>query len=304
MIKLNIMGGLGNQMFQYAYARALSQKLNDSELHIYPYAIELFNLVTPSKALKPSNSLLHFKLNPNVKFMSGINAKVFSIISFLHYSYDHFFSNPTQSKFKKRSEKGLYIETTKDAYEYYLYSSNNPHIKRIIGYFCNEMYIDEIREILVDEFKVKTKPTAENAKMIEELSSCNSVCVHIRRGDYLLPQNSFLNVVNEQYYKKAMKYICEHTTDPVFYIFSNTSKDLEWVKTNYHFDYPVIYVDLSNPDYEELRLMYSCKHFILCNSSFSWWGAFLSESKDKIIVSPNEALLDMKEAVKISVKPE
>lgn len=96
-----------------------------------------------------------------------------------------------------------------------------------------------------------------------------------------------LAVCTEYYYQKGMDYIASNTENPVFYIFSNTHSDLEWIKNNYQFDYPVKYVDLNNPDYEEIRLMYNCKHFVISNSTFSWWGSYLSSSPNKIVVAPD-----------------
>ena len=86
-----------------------------------------------------------------------------------------------------------------------------------------------------------------------------------------------------------MKKITEQVENPVFYVFSNSSDDINWIKENYDFsDYNVEYVDLNNPDYEELRLMYSCKHFIISNSTFSWWAQYLCENENKIVIAPSE----------------
>ena len=76
--------------------------------------------------------------------------------------------------------------------------------------------------------------------------------------------------------------------DAVFYIFTNNHKEVEWIREHYNFDgFTVRYVDLDNPDYEELRLMYSCKDFIISNSTYSWWGQFLSDNPDKIVMAPS-----------------
>ena len=83
-----------------------------------------------------------------------------------------------------------------------------------------------------------------------------------------------------------MRYIAERAKNPVFYIFSDNLKEIEWIKENYHFDFDVQYIELNNPDYEELRLMYQCKHFVIANSTFSWWGSYLAANEDKIIVAP------------------
>ena len=128
----------------------------------------------------------------------------------------------------------------------------------------------------------------ENKAMLEQITKCNAVCVHIRRGDYISnSKNAALVVCDEIYYKNAMKYIGQNVESPVFYVFSDNNEEIAWIKENYHLPYDVRYVMLNNPDYEELRLMYHCKHFIIANSTFSWWGAYLADYQDKIIVAPN-----------------
>lgn len=288
MIDLKIMGGMGNQMFQYAFARALSEKSGDKEIVINTVFLKLVNISAPKHTMKAFNTLVRFKLNENVRFDSGCIAIIKAIISYLRFVYESLFVNLTSEMFEERSKKGKYFETTKNSFEYFPNYAINVKNKKIIGYYNSEKYFSELDDILRNEFKVKVEPSDKNKKMIDRISSCNAVCIHIRRGDYMIPQNAFLNICNEEYYKKGMQYIAEHTEDPVFFIFSNNSEDIKWIKENYHFDYPVNYVDLNNPDYEELRLMYNCKHFVICNSTFSWWGSYLSENKDKIVVAPEK----------------
>ena len=93
---------------------------------------------------------------------------------------------------------------------------------------------------------------------------------------------ALLNICDYNYYLKSMEYISNKVDSPVFYIFSNSSEDINWIKNNYDFSmYNTVYVDLNNPDYEELRLMYNCKHFIISNSTFSWWGQYLCNNPEK-----------------------
>jgi len=128
--------------------------------------------------------------------------------------------------------------------------------------------------------------------MIKELESCESVCVHVRRGDYV--KLKWNEACSYGYYERAIKFMKEKLTSPLFYFFSNTHDDIEWIKSNWEFqDANIKYVDLSNPDYEELRLMYSCKNFIIANSSFSWWGAYLAGNKDKIVCAPSKWLFEI-----------
>lgn len=283
MIRLYLIGGLGNQMFEYAFARAISEKIKEP-IEINPECFLFFDLIRKRKE-KTINYLNHFNLNKNVKIVSN---KIKGFEYFLRYAYDYFSQPASKEIFEKRARKGKLIETTKNACNYHTIPKL-PNKINIIGYYADDRYFAEIEPIIQDEFQVITPPSPQNMQMIEEISSCNSVCVHVRRGDYLLKENAFLNVVDEKYFQNAMKYIYEHTENPVFYIFSNNSDDIQWIKENYHFDYPVKYVDLNNPNYEELRLMYHCKHFIISQSSFSWWGSYLSKNKDKILIAPKKS---------------
>lgn len=289
MITVNFIGGLGNQMFEYAFARAISEEYNDKEIVINPYFQIYYSLAIIGKPRFVHDSLLeHFKLNPDVSDIKKSIGLIKAIPDFIRYCLSNGPWNKkylTPEKYYKRSEKGIYQMS---GFTFFEHSPNTKKDKRITGLFQCEKYSAKIKNILMDEFTVKTPPSEANKRMIEEIASCNAVCVHIRRGDYTDPKWSFLNICNEDYYRRGINYIAEHTENPVFYVFSNTHEEIEWIKKNYHFDQPVKYVDLSNPDYEEMRLMYKCNHFVMSNSSFSWWASYLSANEKKIVVVPEK----------------
>lgn len=288
MIRLNLIGGLGNQMFEYAYARALMEKFKDEEIRINPYFNMYYNLFALRKLVIWPNSLVHFKLNSKIKEMGKVEGIIKGARDSVYYIFDvlqHRNKILTVTEFKKKNCKGIY-QVASFGFTFYPCAKVNKKNKYISGLFQNEKYFKDIRKILLEEFQVKTKPTYDNYLKMQELDKCNAVCVHIRRGDYLLPQFSFLNICNEKYYQRGMDYIEQHVENPVFYIFSNNKKEIEWIKQNYHFKQEVKYIELNNPDYEELRLMYHCKHFIMSNSTFSWWGSYLAPNEDKIVIAP------------------
>ena len=111
--------------------------------------------------------------------------------------------------------------------------------------------------------------------------------MHIRRGDYLLDKNlSLFTTCTHDYYYKAEALIAEKSFSPTFFIFSD---DIEWVKKNIPFNHPVVFVTDSNlTDYQELMLMSACKHNIIANSTFSWWGAWLNNNTEKIVITPQK----------------
>ncbi len=139
-------------------------------------------------------------------------------------------------------------------------------------------YEDYIRENVVFKNEVSDK----NKEIMNKMKSENSVALHVRRGDYIYFEYILLT---QNYYSQAIEYIKRNVKNPVFYIFSN---DLKWSKENIKIDAPHVYVDWTRKDYEDLQLMSNCKHFINANSSFSWWGSFLSRNKNKIIITPDK----------------
>jgi len=294
MITVDLMGGMGNLMFQYAFARTLSEELGMP----IKFNAQFMNLVSLGAYhhCNTNNALLHLKGNDSVCWENPILGYIkafWDILYFLllrHKGQGRLLHG--QESFTKLSKKGLL--STDDGISYYHYAAvDGSTDRKLFGYFQSPKYFSRIADILHEEFRVTTPPSPENEKKIAELSSCNSVCVHIRRGDYISNhKNSLLVVCNNTYYNAGMRYIASQTENPIFYIFSNDSKDINWLQKHYQFDYPVKYITLNNPDYEELRLMYSCKHFVISNSTFSWWGSFLSPNPKKIIVAPTPWLKD------------
>jgi len=130
-------------------------------------------------------------------------------------------------------------------------------------------------------------PDKENKKMLKRINNSNSVCLHVRRDDYVsnpLLQKYHGNLTPE-YYNKAINSICDRVNDPEFFIFSD---EPEWCKRNIITNRPHTYVDINGPDKapEDLRLMSACNHFIIANSSFSWWAAWFAEKAGTIIIAP------------------
>lgn len=292
MINLILSGGLGNQLFQYAYARAISEEFSDPEIAINPYFNHLFKAY--NRLLKAIPSYLNcqldlFELNPNVHEISGLkgitsaveNITVGGLIRAGIYN-----PNTNSEKFKKKTAKGKF-KMFDFEYAFYEHAGECQKKNKVVaGWFQCEKYFSRIRPILLKELQFKKPPSQKNKEMIEELSACNSVCVHIRRGDLMNPRFAYISRPDGDYYKRGIDYIAERVDHPIFYVFSNNHNDLEWIKQNYDFGVPLKYVDLENPGHEDMRLMYHCKHFVISKSSFSWWGSYMSQSKDKIVVAP------------------
>lgn len=290
-IILRLEGGLGNQLFQYAFAKALQKMLGGKIM---------FDLHTFKSDDQRNISLHHLNLNED----SLINKNTASNNVFIFF-FRIWFIIINSLTLKKRNDISRKIRSfcgvfyqIEPNYSNYIYCSPFP-VKYIIGNWMSEKYFLNIKSSIKEEFTVKTKPNKENFDLINKIQNENSICVHIRRGDYTNSQwASKLLICDYNYYCKAIDIMNSKIKNAVFYIFSNNNDDINWIKKNYKFNVEVNYIELNNPDYEELRLMYNCKHFIISNSSFSWWASYLSSHEDKIIIAPskwNNNIWDMKD---------
>ncbi len=159
----------------------------------------------------------------------------------------------------------------------------------ISGFYQTEKYFKYIREDLLKDFTLKTPLNKKNQEILDKINSTESVSLHFRRGDYTKKNNQkTYGTFTEEYYQNAVKTIAEKTgKNLTLFVFSD---DINWVKENVKFDYETVYVDVNNDKqgYFDLELMKHCKHNVIANSSFSWWGAWLNENENKIVVAPQK----------------
>ena len=278
MITLYLSDGLGNQMFQYACARAIQIHTNNK----LRFSLSKFSSDNAGRKY----ALGSFNINGEIKIMSGMKSSIDLCLLKMRLRLPFAgVPDPHKGYIGKNIIWGEPIQV----YNFLDYTNKEfGRNLRIYGQFQNPKYFEQYSGVIKSELTVKTVPSKANQAFIDQISATNSVCVHVRRGDYLDGRWQHLNVCNYEYYLKAMKRVSEKTENPVFYIFSNSHSDIEWIKENYNFDeFNVEYVDLENPDYEELRLMYSCRHFIISNSTFSWWAQYLGACEEKVVVAPS-----------------
>lgn len=282
MIFVNLRGGLGNQMFQYAFARSLQERFGDEVV------FNMYYLKGDTQGRKFSldkmNTIKFRSLHPMKEFFLSYFFKLITLLLTWKQGENAFIGN---SNFERLSKFGLLV--SRDMFKYFEVNECEKKMKYVDGYFQSWRYFDAYKEKIKLELKVTSEVTKENKKFLEKIESCESVCVHIRRGDYVSEKwSKLLNICSEEYYRRAMDYLVQHTTNPTFFIFSNSHQDIEWIKDNFRFDYQINFIDLNNDDCQELRLMYSCKHFIISNSTFSWWASYLSEKEGKITIAPSK----------------
>ena len=157
------------------------------------------------------------------------------------------------------------------------------------GRFEAYEYFDEIKDVLIREFMPKEDKLEKNKELYDIIENRESVCVSVRRGDFLAEGNEKFNVCDAFYFEEAMRKIKAEIPDAVFVVFSD---DIESVKQSIHFPESVWFEDGTDPVWEKLRMMYSCKHFIISNSTFSWWAQYLSRNNNKIVYAPQKWRLE------------
>ena len=157
------------------------------------------------------------------------------------------------------------------------------------GYWQSEKYFNDIEDIIHKEFTVKYKLNEQDKSLVDKILNCESVSLHVRRGDNVTHPGSIKvhGICSMTYYKAAVDKMFENIKSPVFFIFSD---DSPWIQKYMKLQYPSIYITHNSDDknYNDLRLMSLCKNNIICNSTFSWWGAWLNKNSEKIVIAPKK----------------
>jgi hypothetical protein len=272
MIKLILKGGLGNQMFQYAAAKSLALDLN-TDLYLDLSFLKNRLLIKGFTAREFDLDLF------DVPEKSGTPTNIDILDKYLTY--------PAYFLYNRTINPSKYIEGANYYYHDEDFHKLKPNVT-IEGYFNNSRYFEphqkEIRS-LFDPDKLYD-PAFEYIE--KKISSTNSVSINIRRGDYLNNKHSgVFTYLGKEYYSECLSVIREKTDNPHFFVFS--FDDPEWFKNTFKLN-PTEYTMIGN-DYTGykfrtyLRLISLCKHNIISNSTFAWWGAYLNKNQDKIVIS-------------------
>lgn len=273
MIITKLIGGLGNQMFQYSIARALSHYKHTSlRLDISGY----------------NNYNLHqgFELC-NVFDVSGEIATISDIHNILGWqssqSVRQILSHPKLSKFKSSK---FVLEPNFNFWPEFLNSPNDCYLD---GYWQSEKYFFGCSALIRKDFTFKNVLDPYNLELASIIDKTNSVSIHIRRGDYVsnLKTNANHGLCSIDYYLTAFNYITKRIESPYFFIFSD---DIEWARKNISLHSPCQFIshNIGSKSYVDMQLMSLCKHNVIANSSFSWWGAWLNTNESKIVISPSK----------------
>lgn len=261
MIVVQLQGGLGNQMFQYAFGRSLAQK-NNCELLLdtsillnrktntityADYRLSVFNI---KARIANSRDIPIYTPKLSIR---NVPYRAFHILKIYLSGFKYVRQGTFKFDAKKKDILGnVYLE----------------------GYWQSEKYFEDIELILRKEFTFKTELGVLANQMAAQIKSTNAVCIHIRRGDYL-KYIDYHGIPGSEYINRAIIILVAKLTNPHFYIFSD---EINWCLDNIKLDYPATYITNDNSgtnDIDHFHLMTNCKHFIIANSSFSWWAAWL-----------------------------
>lgn len=274
-------------MFQYAFAREIAERKND-DITINTAHIADHGNGDPSFR----NELSGFELSGHVIFTDTRKDQVLLHGSFLQKSvykwyrwvrkiYGKMGKDPHAVDLGMRnllSRIGIYRDNLHRA-SLLKIGRNAQKNTFIYGYFEDPVYFRDIRVELLDAFRPLAELRPCNERLLQLIQTSESVCVSFRKWEV-----NGREVCGKEYYEKAINYILEHVSNPVFVIFSN---DVEWVKGHFELPANCLYEEENSAIYEKITLMSACRHFIITNSTFAWWAQYLGTADNKIVVSPS-----------------
>lgn len=269
-------GGLGNQMFQYAFVETLRNRCREVRGNLGFY--------------RNHPDLASFTLNKVFKniYLNEIEDEIFDKID------DRWRKIKKNDKLLKDFKQNItkrffYVEEKDGTYENEVFLTENCVF---VGYWQTEKYFNKIKDVILHDFQfIYGEKKLEKWKN-KFLDNTKYVAIHVRRGDYLTDQNLWGNLSESNYYREAILFVISKVPEARLVFFSD---DIQWVKQNFKYE-NAIYIDGNMFDnYEswyDMCLMSCCSHNIIANSSFSWWAAWLNQNNKKIIVAPDKWFFD------------
>lgn len=268
MIIIHVMGGLGNQLYQYAMYEKLKSMGKTVKLDTYAYTtqneddkewrkleLEWLDGISYDACTGDERTLF---LDNDMKLISRVRRKLFG------------------RKNKTVREEKMYMPELYDMDDVYLY-----------GYWACEKYYEDVIPLLQSKIYFPKSQDVRNQRCMEQMAKEESVSIHIRRTDYLSVADGarYMGICTDEYYEAAISYIRSHVQNPVFYIFSD---DIEYVREHYASDdIRIVDWNTGKNSMYDMQLMSACKHNICANSTFSIWGARLNQNPDKLMIRPS-----------------
>ena len=253
-VVVNLMGGLGNQMFQYAIGKKISLKYNKKLI------------LDKTFLLRRDLDITYRNFDLDIFNIDNDIVKDFVVTNDYEILEEPFTApNMTNNINSINNEKNIYVS----------------------GFFQKEYYFNDIRTQILKDFELTIQDDYIK-KLESDILSYNSICINVRRSDYVTNQNTnnFHGFHGVEYINNSISEITKKIKNPMFYIFSD---DIEWCVENLKINYPNFFVDHTykgNKFSSYLKLMSSCKNFIIPNSTFAWWAAWLNQNEQKIVYVP------------------
>lgn len=277
LVITRLIGGLGNQMFQYAAGRALALRRG-----------AVFKLDVTGFTAVGAHTKRRYELD-----CFPIHGAIANDADLARFGRTDRPGSPRVDRVRRL----LRVNGSNDAWPIY----REPHFRfdpavdalsapvYLDGYWQCERYFSNVTELLRREFLPQAPVDAENAALAAQIDAVNAVSLHVRRGDYVSDPitHRFHGTCSVDYYRQAIDLIIERVGAPHLFVFSD---EPQWARAHLRFAVPITVVDVNSPDRgdRDMWLMMRCRHHILANSSFSWWGAWLNPSREKIIVAPRQ----------------
>ncbi len=266
MIIVKIWGGLGNQMFQYSFGQYLANRLSVP----VKYDIQLANSL--SSFVSRDFALSHF----NAEAIAATKEEVDKM---------KYFQNVHWARLERKLAQQL-----PSLFKHHIVEHNSPRPPEILpvkddcyyeGYWQSLKYVAPVEKTLRRHFSLKESLSPQALEINNKIVSSYSVAIHVRRADYLTTKD--YEACSIEYYKKAIAYLQERFSGLSFFVFTD---DAPWCKEN--FPGEEFLVVSGNRHFEDMALMSRCRHAIIANSTFSWWGAWLNENKGKLVIAPEK----------------
>jgi hypothetical protein len=277
VIIVRLKGGLGNQMFQYALGRALQHRRGD-ELRLdvtYLLGNSVFSWEVPREY-----SLDVFRIQPAFAYVPRLvcrapRQRIWHPAGWTPLAEE---ALPRKQTFVHEAEFRFYPEVLDLA-------APNLYLD---GYWQSESYFAEAQEEIRRAFQFRAPLSPLGRELAQTIGNVNSVCVDVRRGDYVMVESSrnTQGFLGADYYRRGAEWIKANIQDPRLFV---SSDDLSWCREHLKFDLPTVYLDDEYAGWkfgEKLHLMSLCRHFLISNSTFAWWAAWLSRNENKLVACP------------------
>lgn len=275
MLIVDIRRGLGNQLFQYSFARALTEKYetkvtlnikSDFRLHNYHLSDRLtIRHIDTRRILDRDYTPLQWLAHHHyLKKSDSISRDKI-----------HLYEDRYRRMYRWAGVLAIYNR-------YVEMPEREPTRLWCPGYYQSERFFSHLRESLLQELTPIEPLMPENEQLMQAILESESVCVHMRLGDFV--GNANCDLQSRDYYQRAVETMQALHPQATFFVFSN---DIEQAKTQVRFRNESHFKTTPSPDFEDLRLMSACRHFVIANSSYGWWAQYLSPSENKTVIAPD-----------------